>query len=1022
MVSDQEYKRWWNSSELDLPQELIADQRMLEEFRLMMLIVQKQPETNLAVEKLQRAASLLEMAAVNGDWGEKTNQIWETVALIHESIGVVEPTRRNYEWLLSALSWQIARMPSIGASLASQIISSTKDPIEKIIASFSQRNFNILELVSSETYRLATLSDQRFQEENNWEEAISAGLLYSLSSYMTQLTRYINFQEQEILPSKEHLDAFLELARNSGATRYYRIGKLLSSATLQFISTSSRLQIDQLNTLTPATRSRLHIYLKKYPELWPSQQDAIAKGLLDQNKKHFVVSVPTSSGKTLCGEVAIIQHLTDHPDSVCFYVVPTRALVSEKSLDLDEKFRDFGYKVAGATSALQRDHELEDSVLQDAKVIVCTPEKLDLLIRHDDSCLSSASLFIIDETHLISDGDRGLGLEFVVIKILILKPNARVILLSAMLPNSEQFGKWLASDAVVSSLGWRPTRQRYGEIKFDRNIPRGSCLKVVTYDSAGKYDGIEIKLKDYSRKPTSILEKVIWAVEVFRAKGPVLVFCMSKSRCEEVTDGIVQYLKDIRQKPTYSSDKVVHLRNKIKREIADDFLLEKSLAYGIAYHHADLPPRIRIDLENLIASNQVQVVICTTTLAEGVNLPISSVIFEDWMTRGDARKGQKPEPLDLSKFLNIAGRAGRAGKENEGIILFLDPEHKPVVINDENYSPRNYFIRENYPPIESRFLDVIRTYDLPEDKSLDDAWEQGDKIWKPEVKRALRQFSVAVLHALEVLQKDDPKITERVISHSLLAVQDPEKQETAKKWFGTWASFYQRVNVAHKELRPIAMQVGLPLRAVQMLYAKLIGDSEAINTFRTGSSNNWVLNSAQVDTSTSFVASIEELDWEPTQVQHGKLLSEWLNGASMVRLKNIYAGGVEEKNRLLERTCNYTTQQLSNSGSWGMYAFVRILNLILGENDVAPITNRLPLMAYFGVNSVPATVLALVGVERIDAIRLGNSYLESKSVDFSITAIREWAKSQGIQSLETIIQGQDKRDLDVETFKILKLI
>lgn len=1015
---------WWNSPDIGFPPPFVSDRRDIEAMRL------KADLSNAAENaagdlwvRLRRAATLLELAALDGRWDEALLEIWSYVALIHEAIGLVDRDIRDYEWTLSSLAWQLAEAPSVALLLASQLSAQKgfwqRDLFERMAIVFSQRDFQALQDLAEHAIQLGEGLRAELPKTTDWADALEAGMLLSAGTVVRDLARYALFESDE-LPNTDPMEDFLNLAAAAGTSRRFRIGRLLSESVRKFSDASSRLLIDQLPGVTDSSRNALHAYLRKYPELWPSQQDAIRQGLLNPDQKHFIVALPTSSGKTLCGELAIIQELTDQPNAVCFYVVPTRALVIEKSREVQEKLQDFGIAVVGATGALQRD-EIEGSLLKNARVIVCTPEKLDLLIRHEDESFSSASLFILDEMQLVSDRGRGLGLEFAVVKLLILKPKARVLLLSATLPNAEDLGRWLSKDAAVTSHNWRPTRQRFGEINFDPLRPRGSRLEMVLYDIHGEFDGLQVPLSNYSRQPSSILERVVWAAEVFRAKGPVLVFCMSKRRCEQIVDRIVKELEG--QGIRYSvSPAVEKLQRKIRREIAEGFLLREALDYRVAYHHADLPPRIRVDLEELISAGEIDVILSTTTLAEGVNLPISTVIFEDWMTRGDARVGRKPEPLDLSKFQNIAGRAGRAGKETEGLVLFLEPRRKPVRLSDgQEVDALEYFIRPNYPSIQSRFLEIVQEYKLPSDEDLDAAWEQGDVFWKLEVRRSLRQFGLAVLHAMEALDLDEDTLVDAVIDHSLLAVQDPDRKDSAKAWFGSWARFYERVEIEREELRTLAMQVGLPLRAINLLYQQVSSSPELIDLFRLDAVEQLGLSDEQVASITGVVTDIQESDWQPENATHDQLLGSWLSGASIQQLAGIYVPCLSEtqRKRPLEHTCNYAIQKLSNMGAWGMYALARVLELILGEDNLAPLAKRLPLLSYFGVSTIPAAVLCLVGVERIDALRLGSAFISDGNTEYTVASIRSWAQEIGFNRLSAVLRGPDNRELDEETFRIL---
>ena len=102
-----------------------------------------------------------------------------------------------------------------------------------------------------------------------------------------------------------------------------------------------------------------------------------------------------------------------------------------------------------------------------------------------------------------------------------------------------------------------------------------------------------------------------------------------------------------------------------------------------------------------------------------------------------------------------------------------------------------------------------------------------------------------------------------------------------------------------------------------------------------------------------------------------------------------------------------------------MYALARVLELILGEKNLSAMAKRLPLLAYFGVYTIPAAVLCLMGVERIDALRLGSAYLSDGNTESTISSIRSWAKGAGLDRITEILRGPDGRELDEETFKIL---
>lgn len=288
-------------------------------------------------------------------------------------------------------------------------------------------------------------------------------------------------------------------------------------------------------------------------------------------------------------------------------------------------------------------------------------------------------------------------------------------------------------------------------------------------------------------------------------------------------------------------------------------------------------------------------------------------------------------------------------------------------------------------------------------------------------RQALRQFGLVVLHAMEVFSHlQDSTLIDFMVTSSLLATQAPERIETAKTWFGKWVNFYRRIELEKPELRHIAMQIGLPLRAVRKLYGRLMSDPEILALFSLSEENPLILSEEQMKTATQMVADIEELDWIPSTAPHVGLMQSWLRGRKIETLTSMLGPHLNQQKRFVEQTCNYTTQKLSNAAAWGMYALRRMLELILGEENISPIVKRLPLLMYFGVDTTPAAIFALMGIERIDAIRLGNAFLESGEREASIHLLKTWASIIDLEELKKILRGNDERELDYETINILR--
>jgi helicase len=169
--------------------------------------------------------------------------------------------------------------------------------------------------------------------------------------------------------------------------------------------------------------------------------------------------MPTSAGKTLVAEFAIVQGLALNPDATVAYVVPTRALVNQITLRLRTDFAPLRMNVEAAVPVFELD-PVEDALLRGGRihVLVTTPEKLDLLLRQGHPSVRDIALLVADEAHNIGDGERGARLELMLGSVKRERPSARFLLLSPFLPNADDLAAWLGDDPRATvSVSWKPT-------------------------------------------------------------------------------------------------------------------------------------------------------------------------------------------------------------------------------------------------------------------------------------------------------------------------------------------------------------------------------------------------------------------------------------------------------------------------------------------------------------------------------------------------------------------------------------
>ncbi|WP_292486021.1 ATP-dependent DNA helicase [Methanohalobium sp.] len=372
-------------------------------------------------------------------------------------------------------------------------------------------------------------------------------------------------------------------------------------------------------------------------ELYPPQEEAVEKGLLDN--KNLLAAIPTASGKTLISELAMLNSIST--GGKCLYIVPLRALASEKF----ERFKEFssiGVKVGISTG----DFDSTDEWLGSNDIIVATSEKADSLLRNETSWMKDITTIVVDEIHLLDSVDRGPTLEITIAKLLRLNPNSKIIGLSATIGNAGEIAGWLDAELVQSQ--WRP---------------------IELYEGVFLDDNINFK---QSQKPIKNIVKdtaVNLVIDTIDENGQCLVFESSRRNC-------AGFAKKAKSKVGKSLDKgLLDELNNIAEEVLEtsDTETTKELAScikrGTAFHHAGLNSAQRKIVEDNFRNNKIKVISSTPTLAAGLNLPARRVIVRNYK-RYDPNFGMQPIPV--LDYKQMSGRAGRPS---------LDPYGESVLIS-----------------------------------------------------------------------------------------------------------------------------------------------------------------------------------------------------------------------------------------------------------------------------------------------------------------------------------------------------
>ena len=414
-------------------------------------------------------------------------------------------------------------------------------------------------------------------------------------------------------------------------------------------------------------------------ELWPAQhllgQANVLKG------ESAIVQMPTSAGKTKATELILRSAFLAERVSLAIIIAPFRALCHEIKNSLVEAFHNEPIKVDELSDALQTDFEIAELV-EHQQILVVTPEKLLYVLRHTPELAAHVGLLVFDEGHQFDSGTRGITYELLLTSLRSMIPEGtQKVLISAVISNAEAVGEWLNGEPNVvegttliptfRSVGFASWLDQLGRIEYvdSRDAEQGEFFvpRVIERFNLGK--------KKRERTDRFFPEKTDGqAIALYLGlklvpNGSIAVFCGKKSTaasvCEKAVDIIERGAPLALPSDFSDAQEVARLTHLHVKNLGAGAPASKSAAQGIFSHHGNTPHGIRLAVEHAMRDDLVRFVVCTSTLAQGVNLPIRYLIVTS-IYQGTKR-------IKVRDFHNLIGRAGRAGMHTEGSILFADP-------------------------------------------------------------------------------------------------------------------------------------------------------------------------------------------------------------------------------------------------------------------------------------------------------------------------------------------------------------
>lgn len=405
----------------------------------------------------------------------------------------------------------------------------------------------------------------------------------------------------------------------------------------------------------------------------PSQREALYKGLLTFQRA-FSLKMPTSSGKSYLTELVIYQEINQNTSAKVLYLAPLRSLGRE----LKEKYSRISHQLNFTFRCLYggSNRSMTESVLPEADLFITTPETFISLEGAIDDLLEQFTLVICDEGQLIESPQRGLNYEFLLSR---LKKNKsiRFLFISAIIPNIGDINSWLGgSQGDVGESQYRPCAIRYGvaqvatrliNLKVYDNPDTKNLFTYSPFVNSEECVGVNLSTKKNIGCLMALKSLDAGSVMLYSTFKTGNAGCVKYG--EEVAEILTQrHLSTPRSFVTNIKDKqsLESILEYVVYNFGQDFYESRFLANGFAVHTANLPQDIREIVEKGFADGVIRLIICNSTLAEGVNFPIKTLVL------GDIRHPSGKNLMDKEILMNVIGRVGRAGIETYGMVICCD--------------------------------------------------------------------------------------------------------------------------------------------------------------------------------------------------------------------------------------------------------------------------------------------------------------------------------------------------------------
>ena len=812
----------------------------------------------------------------------------------------------------------------------------------------------------------------------------------------------------------QHFEAGVKAASASGDVQHELILRWLHTAGRIMVTNSLWWATRAVNPKTSEfVRTLTSRESRSMFELLPPQSAALLEqGLLDQAKTAIVVDLPTSGGKTLLAQFRILQALNQFADGKGWvaYVAPTRALCAQLTRRLRQDFEPIAVNVEQLTAAVDVDafeEELLTNPEQTFDVLVATPEKLSLIIRNK-KIERPMALIVMDEAHNLETESRGLRIELLLATVKRDCPRANFLLLMPYAGGAESIARWLAQDINAGqsiSLGtmpWKPNERIIGLYRAveDNSVQAGWHLEYETLATTEKAMHLHGSHRAGGVKPINVPKSKVLISGKQSGLGlqSAAIGCVmaAKGTSIAVANNIPTVWTMARNAMASFSafeepvPRIRLVQDFLRTEVSPEFELVDMLECGVGVHHAGLSEETRALMEWLAERGDLRILCATSTIAQGLNFPVSSVFLASRFVF----QGGKSVEISPREFWNLVGRAGRIDHDSVGVVGIAEGTNREANIE---------FVGRNIGTLVSRLVTL-----------LDQLVEQGNLanlsqvLWQDQ----WEDFRCYIAHLwaekknLDAVLADSEQLMRQTFGYTTLR-NDPAQQYKAEALLSATQSYAREIGKMRSDVPALADATGFSPEGV----SRVLSEFDRLESKLTPS--DWAPESlfgsgSKMADLFGIMLNVPQLREELERVggsgfdksRLSNLTNDWVNGKRLDDIAKEYFND-DSDTTALTNACRAIYRAIVNSGTWGISALSHMSGIdfeSLSERERRRI-NALPAMIYHGVRSEDAVLMRMNGAPRSAAESLGELYRSFAGEDetrYSVGKARNFLKELSV--------------------------